>query len=101
MTTDRAEQSLRASSAKAWLAEVGKGFCEDCDGEWTTPQDSAAEILNGRWEHSPDPRASYGRKAPYLEKLRIVGAFVDGSGKEYVIEEKRDRAQHISEFGWS
>ena len=101
MTADHAERSLCASSAKAWLAEVGKHFCKDCYGEWTTPQDAAAEILNGRWEHSPDARASYGRKAPYLEKLRIIGAVLDGSGTEYVIEEKRNRAQHISEFGWS
>jgi len=101
MTTSHAERSLCAPSAKAWLAEVGKDFCPACVGEWTTPQDAAAEILNGRWEHRPDAKARYGRKAPYLERLRIIGAFVDSSGNEYVTTQKRDRAQQIYDFGWS
>jgi len=101
MTASHAELSLRAPSAKAWLAEVGKGFCRACAGEWTAPQDAVAEILNGRWELGVEAKARYGRKAPRLEQLRIMGAFVNSAGHEYVTTQKCDRAQHIHEFGWS
>jgi hypothetical protein len=101
MPLGHAELSLRAPSAKAWLTEVGKGFCPTCAGEWTTPQDAAAEILNGRWEHENEAKARYGRKAPWLQQLRFMGGFVDRSGQEYVTTQKRDRAQQIHEFGWS
>ena len=101
MPASHAERSLRAPSAKVWLAEVGKGFCPTCAGGWTTPQDAAAEILNDRWEHGHDAKAQYGRKAPRLEQLRIMGAFVDRSGNEYVTTQKRNRAQQIHDFGWS
>jgi hypothetical protein len=97
----QAEGSLMATSAKCWLAEIGKGFCSACGGEWTAPQDSAAEILNGRWEHSDEPTARYGRKAPRFTKLRFLGGFVDTSGHEYVTTQKRHRAEQIFEFGWS
>jgi len=101
MTTSYAKRSLRASSAKAWLAEVGKHRCSTCVGEWTTPQDAAAEILNGRWEHGLEAMARWGRKAPRLKKLRIMGGFVDLSGNEYIPTQKRNRAQQIYDFGWS
>jgi hypothetical protein len=65
----QAEWSMSSRSAKCWLAEVGKGFCPSCEGEWSTPQETAAEILNGRWELSATPKALYGRKAPRLTKL--------------------------------
>ena len=54
--------SLRALSAKAWLAEVGKGFCSDCEGEWSIPDNGAAEILNDRWEFSEEPYGRNGSK---------------------------------------
>lgn len=101
MPRNHVELSLRASSAKAWLAEVGKGFCPTCAGEWTTPQDAAAEILNNRWEHGNKAKALYGRKAPWLQQLRIMGAFVDAFGNEHVTTQKHGRAQQIHEFGWS
>ena len=101
LSQDQAEASLRNQSAKAWLAEVGKGFCQHCEGEWTTPQDDGAEILNDRWDVSADARARYGRKAPRFTKLRFLGAFVDQWGDEYVTTQKRDRAQQIHNFGWS
>jgi hypothetical protein len=97
----QAERSLRASSPKCWLAEVGKRFCPACEGEWTPPQDDTPEFLNGRWEHGTDAKAMWGRKAPLLTKLRILGAFVNESGSEYVTTQKRKRAEHIHQFGWS
>jgi hypothetical protein len=97
----QAEASLVASSAKCWLAEVGTGFCRACEGEWTAPQDSAAEILNRRWEHGAELKAWWGRKAPRFTKLRFLGGFVDKSGNEYVVTQKRDRAAQIFKFGWS
>jgi hypothetical protein len=101
MNAQRAEQSLRASSAKCWLAEVGKGFCEACAGEWTTPQDDIAEILNSRWEYGDTAASRSGRKAPLLRQLRILGAFVNAVGEQYVTTRKRNRAEEIHEHGWS
>jgi hypothetical protein len=94
-------KSLLASSAKCWLAEVGKGFCSKCEGDWTKPKDNSPEILNGRWELAEMPKSRFGRKAPYLERLRVIGGFVDHTGKQYVVEEKINRAQEICDVGWS
>lgn len=97
----QAEASLRNQSAKAWLAEVGKGFCPRCEGEWSTPQDDEPDILNDRWEVSREANARYGRKAPLFTKLRLLGAFVDQHGNSYVATQKRDRASQIHDYGWS
>lgn len=101
LPSSQAASSLNAKSAKIWLAEVGKGFCPNCEGEWTTPQDGMADILNGRWEHGAEPKAKYGRKAPRFTKLRVLGGFVDQHSNEYVATAKRERAKHIHEYGWS
>jgi len=84
-----------------WLAEVGKGFCSLCAGEWRSADDESAEILNDRWERSTVPNAKNGRKAPFLEKLRVIGGFIDSAFDEYVTIRKRNRAQQIHEVGWS
>lgn len=97
----QAEASLRSQSAKAWLAEVGKGLCQRCEGEWSTPQDDQPEIINNRWELGTEAMARYGRKAPRFTKLRFLGAFVDQDGGEYVAAQKRDRALQIHTYGWS
>ena len=94
-------KSLLASSAKSWLAEVGKGFCSACEGDWSAPKDDAPEILNGRWEIASGPNSRFGRKAPFLEKLRVMGAFVNAAGDEYVATGKRMRAKDIHDVGWS
>lgn len=101
MTPRMIEQSLRAPSAKCWLAEVGKGFCPTCAGEWTAPQDDTPEILNGRWEEGTTTNSRYGRKAPVQKQLRVIGAFVNEAGDEYVAPRKRARAQQIHDYGWS
>jgi hypothetical protein len=101
MTPGQAEQSLRASSAKCWLAEVGKGLCPSCAGEWTTPQDDIAEILNGRWECGDTAASRIGRKAPFLNQLRVLGAFVNEADEQYVATRKCTRPQQIYECGWS
>jgi hypothetical protein len=93
--------SLSAPSAKAWLAEVGKGFCSRCAGEWHTAQDDLAEIINGRWELSAVPDARNGRKAPFLTMIRVLGGFVNSAAVEYVPKRKRNRAQDIHGIGWS
>jgi len=95
------ERSLRAPSAKCWLAEEGKGFCPACAGEWVAPQDDAPEILNGRWEKGTEINLRYGRKAPVQNQLRVIGAFVNETGDEYVVPRKRTRAQQIHDHGWS
>jgi hypothetical protein len=96
-------RSLSAPSGKVWLAEVGKGFrsCPKCYGDWRPPQDGAPEILNGRWEHSTTLNGIYGRKAPFLEYIRICGAFVNERGEDYVPKRKLHRATEIHECGWT
>lgn len=100
-------ESLVTPSAKAWLAEHGKEIdrkCAGCKGEWSSssaepPQQ--AEILNGRWELAPGQNAEWGRKAPYLTKLRLMGAFINDRHHELVPHDKRFRAYDIHRCGWS
>lgn len=96
-----AGDSLRCVSAKVWLAEVSKGICCVCSGEWSPPQDGVAEILNGRWESADHHYAKYGRKAPYLTKIRVFGGFIDAAGHELIPADKRCRAEDIHRTGWS
>ena len=93
----RISESLSAESAKAWLAECEKHLCDKCRGEWSPPQDDRAEILNGCWENYR--HSYYGRKAPYLTKIRIFGAFLNERGEEY--DPKPNRAQELYESGWT
>ncbi len=101
MPADLVSKSLLASSSKCWLAEVGKGFCRACEGDWNTPKDDAPEILNGRWEIATAPNSRFGRKAPFLERLRVIGAFVSQAGEEYVAKRKLNRSEEIHDVGWS
>jgi hypothetical protein len=93
--------SLRALYAKAWIAEVGKGFCPKCAGAWSAPKYDQTDILNGRWEQSVEPSARFGRMAPLSTMVRLLGGFVNSHGEEYVAHRKRKRAQEIHENGWS
>jgi hypothetical protein len=98
------EESLRTPSAKIWLAEKGKEVkrdCPGCRGEWTPPMDEEPELLNGRWEVRSAPGAKWGRKVPYLTKLRILGAFLDENLNELIPAVKRFRAREIYDLGWS
>jgi len=101
MPPELVSTSLLAFSAKSWPAEVGKGFCLSCEGDWSAPTDDAPEILNGRWEVATAPNSRFGRKAPFLGRLRIMGAFVNRDGQEYVAKRKLNRAQEIHDVGWS
>ena len=99
---DFIEQSLRSPSAKVWLVEPQRGFCEHCNGEWTNPPLGASpEIVNRRWEYSAHADAMKGCRAPYYTKLRVQGAFLTPQFHEAVPERKRYRAQHIHERGWA
>ena len=92
-------KSLLAPSAKCWLAEPGLEFCQKCEGDWSKPQDDSAEILNGRWERAENSR--FGRKAPYLQRLRVMGGFVNQAGGHHVVKRKVNRTQEIHDLGWS
>ena len=100
-------ESLKSPSSKVWLAESGKEVCltcPGCKGEWsisTTGNLTEPEIFNGRWEHGTDLKARWGSKAPYLTKLRVLGAFLDDRHNEFIPADKRFRAKQIYEFGWS
>jgi len=98
-------ESLSTPSAKIWLAEHGKEIeqeCHGCKGQWSIaglPKN--AEIRNGRWEVATEQKAKWGTAAPYLNKLRIMGAFLDNRYGEYVPFDKRFRARDIYRYGWS
>jgi hypothetical protein len=100
-------ESLRTPSAKAWLAEHGKEVdpkCPYCKGEWgagSSGLPELAEICNGRWEIALGQNAVWGRKAPYLTKLRVMGAFLNDRYEELVPSSKRFRAYDIHLYGWS
>ena len=101
ISNDWALKSLLASSAKCWLAESGLQFCPKCEGDWSRPKDDLPEILNGRWEIALTQNSRCGRKAPQLEKLRVMGGFIDQAGKQHIVERKINRAQEIHDVGWS
>lgn len=103
---DLVRESLLSPSAKVWLAEVGNEpdqKCQACKGEWTAVESgkATAEILNGRWDKKDWYKANWGRKAPYLSKLRIMGAFLNKSHDEITPSDKRFRAVDIHKYGWS
>lgn len=103
MSLDRryAAESLVSPSAKVWLAEPQVGLCDRCCGEWTEPLNDRADIINGRWELAMGSNAIRGRKAPRLQKVRIIGAFVNSSSDELVPARKRKRAMDIFQSGWA
>jgi len=101
------QESLITPSAKTWLAEHGKEIdtkCAGCKGEWSSGAagpSQQAEIVNGRWESTPGQKAEWGRKAPFLTKLRVMGAFINERLHELVPHDKRFRAYDIHQYGWS
>ena len=96
-----AKESLSSPSAKVWLAEVGLHLCSLCEGEWAKPVDSTPDVLNGVWEPSSCVEAAWGCKAPYLTKLKVIGAFLSARYDEYVPFHKRRRAELIHWRGWA
>jgi hypothetical protein len=100
-------ESLTTPSAKVWLAENGKEVergCVGCQGEWSASSvgdNSKPEIINGLWDCAQNIKGKWGSQAPYLTKLRILGAFLDDRYNELVPFDKRFRARDIHEFGWS
>jgi len=95
--------SLKASSSKVWLAEIGKGIesCT-CYGEWKYSQDSKIEIYNDCWEIldiTKYPYSSYGRTAPCLKIIRIFGGFINEEGEEEDL--KPNRSKEIHDWGWT
>ena len=97
-------KSLEFSSAKAWFAETGNRLCDRCPGQYYA-HDDFAEILNGRWEKSDTlnyPKSRTGRKAPFLNRIRIYGGFIRlDTGREFVPPDKVGRALDIFNFGSS
>src|SRR5437016_3173017 len=92
---DFLRESLATPSAKAWVAECGKELehrCTGCRGEWSAGTTQRREIRNGRWEHSTDVRAEWGTQAPYLSKVRFIGAFLNDQCSEFIPCDKRFRA---------
>lgn len=106
LSSEFLRESLRTPSAKAWLVEPKEvdRKCPQCKGEWSTGScgpSELAEIRNGRWETALGSKAEWGRKAPYLTKLSVMGAFLNDSYHELVPQDKRFRSYEIHRFGWS
>lgn len=107
LADSRIHECLVTPSAKAWLVEHGKEIdrrCPGCEGEWssgTAGRPDQAEIHNGVWEAALGQKAEWGRKAPYLKKLRVMGAFLDDRLHELVPHDKRFRAYNLHRDGWS
>jgi len=107
LDSDFIKQSLLTPSAKVWLAEHTKEIekdCVGCKGEWSSGSigdKDGPEILNGVWERSDRVKAKWGCKAPFLTKLRLMGAFLDDEFNEWIPVDKRSRAKEIHELGWS
>jgi len=96
------DRSLRGVSAKAWLAEYrDHPLCANCKGEWSAPKNRNPDIINGRWDAADSPLALFGRQAPALSQLRVMGAFVSVDGREFVPAHKRRRHEDLHLFGWS
>lgn len=95
------EESLALPTAKAWLAEDNAAQCAECAGEWSASHVSELEIVNGRWELSSQTHALWGRQAPHFSKIRVFGGFLNEKHHEWAANHKHDRAQQISEHGWT
>ena len=93
------ERSLTSGSAKAWLAEPN-GFCPLCAAE-SPPASDGGEIANGRWELGTSVQSRDGRRAPYLTKIKVMGAFLNDDYDEFIPARKRRRHWEIHEWGWS
>ncbi len=96
-----AKESLYSPTAKIWLTEFESHLCAKCTGQWENPHNDQPEIINGRWERTNSPAGNRGRKAPYLTKLRVVGAFLNERHDEFTPARKRFRAQDLHANGWS
>lgn len=93
------EVSLTSISAKAWLTEQNR-FCALCDGEFPPTLDDG-EIVNGRWERGQSVQSRDGRRAPYLTKIKVMGAYLNDGYDELIPTVKRRRHWDIHEWGWS
>lgn len=96
-----AAASISSASAKAWLAEKPLSLCAQCEGEWDRSMRASLEIANGRWECDSHTHAEWGRQAYLFSKVRLIGAFLNSGGEEYVVSHKLYRANEISKRGWA
>ena len=96
------EESLKSPSAKVWLVEENGLECGFCAAEWKNPpvkDEDKVEIANNKWEQTVNH--NYGRKAPELTKIRIVGAFLNKHYDVLIPERKRFRSEEIHDKGWT
>jgi hypothetical protein len=101
---NRLRESLLAPSAHVWLAEAEKGplatTCPSCREGWSASHlGPHPEIQNDRaeWVTRNDGRGS---RAPYADRLRIFGAFIDDDNSVFVPWNERRRAADIRDTGW-
>jgi hypothetical protein len=113
MTMKEVQKSLESESAKIWIDEDKSTL-----NQTSRDPDEIQALEVPRWVaamhevllawsagQSPDPtiktRALLGVQAPEGECLKVLGAWIDDNGQEYVVPSKVNRAQEIHQYGFS
>ena len=88
--------SLEQPSAKIWISEDEIDLA-DSNNPWL-----ALKRWNDEYyKNSFNTKAFYGSHLHQNRYLKIMGAFLDPSGKEWVPKEKQRRAEDIHDYGFS
>lgn len=113
VSTSEIMQSLEYGSAKIWISEEDSNLDEKSHNvehiltlevpRWVEAMhDVLAAWGNGR---QPIPsiktRALLGVQAPQGQRLKVLGAWMDDCGEEFVVPSKVFRAEHIHKYGFS
>ena len=113
MTLEQIEKSLNCGSAKIWIDEDSSTLNQTSRNredimDLDVPRWAGfmAEVLMAwRTNKLPIPsvmtRALLGVQTPEGRRLRVIGAWLDERGEEFVAPSKINRAQHIHDYGFS
>jgi hypothetical protein len=106
-------KSLEYGSAKIWISEDDSTLDQtsrDRDSILALEVPRWVEAMNSvftAWKagHKPTPsvesRALLGVQAPEGHRLKVVGAWMNNDGDEFVVPSKVCRAEHIHQYGFS
>jgi len=106
-------KSLEYGSAKVWISEEDSTLDQsghDAEQIVTLEVPRWVEAMNdvlAAWKAGRHPipsiksRALLGVQAPEGKRLKVLGAWMDKYGEEFVVLSKVDRAEHIHKYGFS
>ena len=106
-------KSLEYGSAKIWISEEDSTLDQtghDAGQILTLEVPRWVEAMNdvlAAWKAGRRPipsiksRALLGVQAPEGKRLKVLGAWMDNYGEEFVVPSKVDRAEHIHKYGFS